>query len=597
MTVTRTCLLISVGIIAMSFPVKSQVNKLRPVTDDRLRRANDEPENWFVFRRTWDQWGYSPLRQIDSANVQQIGLAWSTAINQGRNQQEPLVIDGIMFLMHPQGEVEALDASTGEPIWRFRDRGGTGPRQAGAQGRSRSVAVYQGKVIFGTGDTRVIALDARTGSKIWEVDTFDFGSSQRDHDFSAGPNVGDGKVYIGNACGAAARPPCYVSGIDVETGRVLWRRHAIAQAGEAEDAHASWGGVPPEERLKGSFWGTGSYDPRLKVTYWGSASAAPYPEILKGTGKGDLKWTNSTLAIKTDTGELAWAFQHLPRDNWDADHMGERMYVDGLRVAPDPRELRWFNPVLKDAQSRNVIWAIGKPGVLWALDRDTGEFLWAKETVVQEYYLHIDGRGAVTLNETKIPKAVGEIVNICPGMRGGSLWQSKSYSPITNALYMTVHQTCSENKIVQTASGLDWSRLYHMPGSDGNVGRLIAIDASSGKTLWSYQQRAPMWSVLTTGGGLVFVGDNYRYLFAFDQRTGEKRWSMALSGPVMGNPISYAVDGRQYIAVAVGGGGAGGPHMNSQLTPELQPRSGSNSLMVFALRDTGSAATRAVDRR
>jgi len=327
----------------------------------------------------------------------------------------------------------------------------------------------------------------------------------------------------------------------------------------------------------------GSYDPKLNLTYWGSASASPYPEILKGTGDGDLLWTNSTLAIRADTGELAWAFQHLPRDNWDADHMGERIYVDGLRVQPDPNDLKWYNSDLLDGQVRNVLWAIGKTGVLWALDRETGEFLWAKETVYQEYYKDIDRRGRVTLNETKIAKEVGEEIRICPGMRGGSLWQNASYSPLTNALYLSVHQTCSVFRIVPTNSGLDWTSLFHMPGSQGQVGRLIAVDASTGKLLWSYLQRAPLWSTLTTSGGLLFVGDNYRNLMVFDQRSGDKVWEIALSGPVRGNPMSFAVEGRQYIAVAVGGGGAGGPHMNRELTPELHPREGSNVLMVFGL--------------
>ena len=582
----RSCLWILVAtVIAVPIPVRAQMDKFRPVTDERLRRAQDEPENWFVFRRTWDQQGHSPLAQINRDNVRELRLAWSAGITPGRNEQEPVVIDGIMFLMHPQAEVEALDARTGETIWRFRDNPPAGVRRS----RARSAAVYRDKVIFGTGDTRVIALDARTGEKKWEVDTLEPDVPRKNYDFSAGPSVGNGKVYLGNACNVAANPPCYVSAIDVETGKLLWRRQAIAGPGDSQEAQASWGDVPPKGRFKASFWGTGSYDPKLNLTYWGSASAGPYPEILKGTGKGDLKWTNSTLAINADTGELAWAFQHLPRDNWDADHMGERLYVDGLRIQPDPNALKWYNPDLRNGQVRNVLWAIGKPGVLWALDRETGEFLWAKETMFQEYYLNIDGQGRITLNESKIPKEVGEQVTMCPGMRGGGLWQSASFSPLTNTLFLAVNRSCSAFKIVPTNNGLDWTKLIHMPGSEGKVGQLISVDASTGKTVWSYEQRAPMWSVLTTNGGLVFVGDNYRNLMAFDQRTGGKLWEIALSGPVMGNPITYAVDGRQYLAVAVGGGGAGGPHMNSQLTRELQPRTGSNVLMVFALPETRQA--------
>lgn len=569
-------------------PAASVMEKLRPVTDDRIRRAHDEPENWLVFRRTWDQWAHSPLASINRDNVRGLTLAWASGMNPGRNQQEPVVVDGIMFLIHPKSEIEALDARTGEPLWTYQDKAASDAKISGALGRSRNLAVYRDKVIFGTGDTRVVALEARTGRMVWEVDTLDAGLTRKYYDFSSGPVVGDGKVFIGNACEVEAYPPCYVTGIDVETGKVLWRRGAVAGEKDPAEDQATWGGVPPEGRLKTSLWVTGSYDPKSKVTYWGSASAAPYPEILKGTGKGDLKWTNSTLAIRSDTGELAWAFQHLPRDNWDADHMGVRIYVDSLPVNPDPDHVKWVNPSLANSSVRNVLWAIGKPGVLWALDRDTGEFLWAKETVYQEYYLDIDGRGRPTLNEAKIPKEVGEQVEMCPGITGGVIWQSASYSPVTKTLFQSVHQTCSIFTIVPTTTGLDPSKMFHMPGTDGNAGRLVAIDASTGKTLWSYQQRAPMWSILTTGGGLLFVGDNYRNLMVFDQRTGEKIWEVALSGPVMGNPISYAVDGRQYIAVTVGGGGTAGPFITSRLTPELQPRrAASNILMVFALPAAG----------
>lgn len=565
-------------VTSLPLPAAAQMERFRPLTDERIQ-LNAEPENWLVYRRSWNQWGDSPLKQITLDNVGDLQLVWSAGMLVGRNQQEPVVVDGIMFLMHPQNEVEALDAKTGESIWRYRAKTAADARQPG---RTRSAAVYRDKVIFGTGDTRVVAVDARTGKFVWEVNTLDAGLSGQKYDFSSGPAVGGGKVYIGNACEAAASPPCYVAAIDVETGKLLWRRAAVAGAADPKEDQATWGDLPPKERLKGSFWGTGSYDPKAGITYWGSASASPYPEILKKSGSGDLRWTNSTLAIKAETGELAWAFQHLPRDNWDADHMGERIYVDNLRVQPDA-SIKWFNPALKMGQTRNVIWAFGKPGVLWALDRDNGEFLWAKETVYQEYYTNIDGQGRPTLNEAKIPKKVGDEIAICPGMRGGALWQSKSYSPTTNTLFLTVHQTCQNYKIVETDSGLDWTKMFHMPDSEGKTGRLMAVDASTGKTKWTYDQRAPMWSVLTTGGGLLFVGDNYRNLMAFNQKTGEKVWEIALSGPVMGTPISYAVDGRQYIAVSVGGGGAGGPHINTQLTPELKPRTGSNTLMVFAL--------------
>ena len=198
-------ILVTAAVLSMlHLPVKAQMDGFRPVTDERLINAHNEPENWLTFRRTLNQWGYSPLDQINRDNINDLQLAWSRGMNPGRNQQEPLVVDGIMFLIHPQSEVEALDARSGEPIWSFDDEPAADVRN---QGRSRSLAAYKDTVIFGTGDTRVIALDARTGQKVWEVDTLPLNASPGGKDFSAGPIAANGKVYMGNRLWFWASPP------------------------------------------------------------------------------------------------------------------------------------------------------------------------------------------------------------------------------------------------------------------------------------------------------------------------------------------------------------------------------------------------------
>jgi alcohol dehydrogenase (cytochrome c) len=222
---------------------------------------------------------------------------------------------------------------------------------------------------------------------------------------------------------------------------------------------------------------------------------------------------------------------------------------------------------------------------MWAIDRETGKHLWNKQLVVfQNIYRSIDPKtGAVVMNEDIIPKKMGDSSIVCPGMRGGKLFQSKSYSPRSNAVYTSVSNECTENVVIDVKKsdfGLDYSKIVHMEGSAGKVGRLAAVSASTGKVLWNYDQRVPIGSILATGGGLIFAGDLYRYFRAFDADTGKVLWEIPLSAPVTGYPISYAVDGKQYVAVAVGGKTTGTNHM-AGLYPELKVPGGSNVLMVF----------------
>jgi alcohol dehydrogenase (cytochrome c) len=307
------------------------------------------------------------------------------------------------------------------------------------------------------------------------------------------------------------------------------------------------------------------------MVYWTTASAYPYPEVHKGTGSGNLLYTNSILALDAETGAIKWFFQMQPRDNFDMDHQD--------------------NPILADVEingaRRKAVYVLGKPGILWAFDRETGAHLWNRQLVsFQNLYRQIDPRsGAITMNEEIIPKQVGATQMVCPGMRGGKLFQTKAYSPQTNAVYGPVSNACSIFEIVplsDEASGVNYNRIVHMEGSGGMVGRLVAVNASTGEVLWTHNQRTAMGSVLATGGRLVFAGDLHRTLRAFDAETGSVLWEIPLSGPVSGYPISYAAGGKQYIAVAVGGGTPGQRHLG-ELYPELKPTLTSNVLMVFAL--------------
>ena len=549
-------------IVAAVNPVGAQQSDFVPVTDAVLR--NPDPADWLSWRRDHSASGYSPLQQVNRQNVGKLGLAWAWPMEDGHQEQEPIVYKGVMYLPHSNNVVQALNARTGELIWEYRREL---PKDTTRSG-TRNIAIYQDKIFLGTLDGYLVALGARTGSVVWETKVADY---QQHNRYTAGPIAADGKVFAGLACNVGTLIPCFMTAHDAATGKQLWRRESIAGPGDPEEHNATWGGVPYEERKKGSFWLAGSYDPDLKLVYWTTGSAYPYPEILKGTGAGAQLYTNSLLALDAETGAMKWFFQMQPRDNFDMDHQD--------------------NPILADVEiggtQRKVVYTLGKTGILWALDRETGDHLWNRQLVAyQNIFQHIDSEtGAITMNEKIIPREVRTSQLVCPGMRGGKLFQADAYNPRTNTIYSPVSNECISFKILPlevSVSGVDYGRIEHMEGAAGKVGRLTAVSASTGQLLWTYDQRAAIGSVLTTAGGLVFAGDFYRHFRAFDAQTGEVLWELPLSGSVTGYPISYAVDGKQYVAVGAGEGTFGQRHL-AGLYPELKAPEGSNILMVFAL--------------
>jgi len=537
-----------------------------PLASDAVL-ANPAPGDWLRWRRSHSANGFSPLDQIDTENISKLRLAWSWAMEAGIQEQEPVVYQGIMFLPHTNGVVQALDAVNGDVLWEYRRRLPAGI----GSGTTRNIAIYLDKIFLTTDDAYLVALDVKTGQLVWEVKT---GYPEDRVNYSAGPIAADGKVFAGQTCGTGTSRSCFLSAHDANTGEMLWKRESVAGPGDPLEHNATWGKVPYNMRRKASFWLTGSYDPELKLVYWTTASPYPYPEILMGdTEGGDLLYSNSILALDAETGDIRWHFQMQPRDNFDMDHQD--------------------NPILADieyaGQIRKAVFVLGKPGILWAFDRMSGEYLWHKQLVnYQNLYKHIDPEtGSITMNQDLIPQQIGDIHLVCPGMRGGKLFQSDAYNPLTNIIYSPVSNACNNFEVVSldvNVSGVNYSDIFHMEGADGQVGRLTAVSASTGQIIWTYDQRAALGSVLTTGGGLVFVGDLHRYFRALNADTGELLWEVPLSSPVTGYPVTYAVNGKQYIAVAVGGGTPGTRHL-ARLYPELKSNDGSNILMVFTLDD------------
>ena len=541
------------------------------------------PEDWLMWRRTLDSWGYSPLDQVTRENVNELRMVWTRALAPGRQEGTPLAYDGVLYMPQASDVIEAIDAVTGDLIWAHRrDLPDDVYDYVGGNARNnRNIAIYDRFIINTSDDNFVFGLDATTGEIAWETQIFDYQVTPAGH--SSGPIIADGRVISGRSCRPAGGPDsCVIVAHDARTGEELWRRHTIPKPGEPGDE--TWGGVPWEERLHVGTWMPASYDPELRLIYQGTSVTSPAPKFMLGGIDNTHLYHNSTLALDVDTGEIRWYYQHL-NDHWDLDHPFERLLLD-TAVSPNPNAVSWINPRLEPGEVRKVMTGIpGKTGVVYTLDRETGEFLWATPTVTQNVISNIDGAtGAVTENAEVVFSAEGQQVLACPNMHGGKDWEAGAYSPLTNTMYFPLRNMCQ--RLLATTAPDASHRIYALavrhelaPGTE-QLGAVYAISAETGDTTWLYEQRAATLSLVATGGGLVFGGDANGRFRAFDHETGEVLWEINLGSPVSGFPVSYAVAGRQYVAVSTGGAATTPSFL--QLTPELRPSNG-NNLFVFAL--------------
>ena len=573
-------------------PVQAQsAREFVPVTDAMLQ--DPDPADWPMWRRTLDGWGYSPLDQVNRDNVGELQMAWSRALPQGTQEVTPLAYGGVVYMPTLTDIIQALDATNGDLIWEYRrDLPDDVYEFVGGNARSmRNIAIYDRQIINISDDDYAYALDVETGDVVWETRIFDYQETPAGH--SSGPIIADGRVISGRSCRPRGGPEsCVLVAHDARTGEELWRRRTVPAPGEPGDE--TWGGVPYERRVHVGSWIPASYDPELRLIFQGTSVTSPAPKFMLGGVENTHLYHNSTLALDVATGEIRWFYQHL-NDHWDLDHPFERLLVD-TAVAPDPDAVSWINPRVQPGEVRRVVTGIpGKTGVVYTLDRETGEFLWATPTVSQNVINDIDGAtGAVTENAEVTFTALGQEVLACPTWAGGKDWEAGAYSPLTNTMYMPLRNTCarmlatddvrSERARALTAGGQGGLEIYALaarhqitPGED-QLGTVYAVSAETGRTVWLHEQRAATMSVMTTGGGLVFGGDVNGRFRALDQETGAVLWEINLGSPVVGFPITYAVDGRQYVAVNTGAGGG----INLRMTPELRPSVGS-VLFVFAL--------------
>ena len=553
-----------------------------PVTDPMLQEP--DPNDWLMWRRTLDSWGYSPLDQIDRRNVDDLRMVWTRALSGGRQQGTPLVYDGVMYMPNPRDVIQAIDAVTGDLLWEHRRERPEDLEEFIVRALSegnRNISIYGGLIIDTSNDDHVFALDAATGRVVWDTEILDYRKNPAHQ--TSGPIIANGKVVSGRGCIPKGGPDaCVVTAHDAMTGEELWRTRMIPAPGEPGDE--TWGGVPYERRRHVGAWMVPSFDPELNLIYVGTSVTSPSPKYLLGGADKQHLYHNSTLALDVDTGEIRWYYQHLI-DHWDLDHPFERLLVD-TAVSPSASAVQWINPRLRPGERRKVVTGIpGKTGVVYTLDRETGEFLWATPTVGQNVISSIDGAtGVVTANAEVVFSATGQSVTTCPTWYGGKNWEAGAYSPLTNAMYFPLRNTCSQMMSVPEEENPFLAltmREELAPGTD-QLGTVYAISTETGETLWRYEQRAGTTSLLTTGGGLIFGGDTNGRFRALDQDTGAVLWEINLGSSVTGFPITYAVDGRQYVAASTGATGT--TNAQIRLTPELRPSTG-NNLFIFALPD------------
>ncbi|MEY4640644.1 MAG: hypothetical protein RLZZ227_638 [Pseudomonadota bacterium] len=540
--------------------VPGTVPNFVPVSDAEL--INPDPNDWIVHRGNLQAHSYSTLAGINTDNVKGLQLAWVWTLNEdATNQLSPLVRDGVMYIYNPGNVIQALTADTGDLIWEHR-LGGRG-------GTMRGMAIYQDKLIVNTPGAIITALSAENGELLW---TSKIGVSEGFSN-SSGPLVADGKIFTGMGnCTTFREEKCFVSAYDADDGSFLWKFDTVARTGTP--GGDSWNNVADTFRAGNDTWITPSYDAETNTVYIGVSQPKPWMPVSRGMSVADAAlYSNSTLALDGDSGALKWHYQHVPGEVMDLDEVFER--------------------VLIDAGDRKLVFSAGKHGILWKLDRETGQYLGHKETVFQNMFSSFDpDTGRPTYRADIAEHQFGEWVGGCPSSAGGHNWQAMSYHKDTNSLIIPLSQSCVDMKaeeieFVEGGGGAAVSRRWFpQEGKEEKVGKLGAYDIDTLEEKWSFEQPASyLTSVLSTAGNVLFVGDLDRRFRAHDVRTGEVLWETRLGTSAQGFPITFSVDGKQYVAVSAGLGGGSPRIVPSILTPQIRFPDKGNALYVFRLPD------------
>ena len=538
-----------------------------PITEDRL--LNPEDGDWMNYRRTYDVTGFSPLDQINRDNVDDLRLVWAWSVrDNSRWVPTPIVANGLMYVSEGSGRVIAFDVVSGDVAWVHTRSYPEDIEKSQALGRHRGVSVYGDTIYWGTADAALVALDALTGEQRWEVSTGDY-STGLGHSHPA--LIADGKVVLGFAGGDRSGRGVVVAH-DAETGEHIWTTYTVPAPGEP--GYETWTEreIPP---LGGLTWNTISYDPELGLIYLGTGQPTPWASTLRGPG--DALYTNCILALDLDTGEIEWYFQVVPSDNWDLDATHESMLVDLVIDGVEHKAL---------IETSKIGWGI-------VLDRETGRFIDAFRTGYDNIITGWTDTGSPIFNPEQIPTLddvdSDRIFEVCPHFHGTRNLNSPSFSPETGLYYSGINNSCMDVTFVSEEyvpgriyRGMG-SRVKMVPGYD-YIGEFVAFNPVSGERAWEYRPEsgAPMTaSALATAGGIVFGGTADRRFFALDADNGDLLWETRLNGDISGAPVTFEIDGRQYLAVGAGGR-IGQTTSYARLTDITLPQ-GSGVVWVFAL--------------
>jgi quinohemoprotein ethanol dehydrogenase len=541
----------------------------KPVTAERIIAADKEPQNWLAHGRTYGEQRYSPLQQVNSGNVEKLGLAWSYATGTTRGlQATPIVVDGRMYTTGVWSVVYALDARTGKELWKFD------PEVPRAWGRyaccdavNRGVALWQDAVYVATLDGRLISLDARTGKKRWEVNTID---RTKPYTITGAPRVVKGKVLIGNG-GGEYGVRGYFSAYDAATGKMAWRFYTVPgnpkdgfETPELAAAAKSWTGEWWAGGGGGTAWDSMAFDPELDTLYVGTGNGSPWSRSIRSPGGGDNLFLSSILALDPDTGRLKWHYQTTPADTWDYTAT-QHMILADLTI---------------EGRTRKVLMQAPKNGFFYVLDRVTGELLSADKYIPANWASRVDLK---TGRPVEAPEAdwSQKTQLIIPAPFGGHNWQPMAFNPHTGLVYIPAMQPMGiyppardylETKEYKRRDlfwnpGIDWNTYVDTIGAilqqtGGKLpldrGYLKAWDPVAHKTRWEIEHPA-FWNggLLTTAGNLLFQGTGDGRLVAYAADTGKTLWAVPTSVGIVAPPVTYQVDGEQYIAVMAGYGGSG----------------------------------------
>jgi len=519
-------------------PVPAVLRNYQAVTAERL--AKPEDSNWLMIRRTYDGWGYSPLDQITPANVAKLKPVWVFSTGEARvHESAPVVNNGVMFVTTPNNQVIAIDALSGNLLWRYRR-----PRVSGAlvlHDTSRGVALFGDKVYFAGGEAIVVALDAKTGREVWTTTVAD---NKAAYYISLAPLIAGGKLMVGTSGGEFGIRG-FVAALDLDTGKELWRTYTIPAPGEP--GSETWSG-DQWKRGGAPIWVTGNYDPDTNIAYWGTGNGGPW---IGDQRPGDNLHVTSVIAIDVGTGAIKGHFQYHPNDSWDWDEVSPPILVDYRR---NGRTIKGLIDVARD-------------GYLWFLERSAGPitFVEGKPYVYQNVFTRLDpvtGRPDVDLARKP---ATGRSAEYCPNAHGGKNWPPIAFSPKTRMIYIPANNNLCGTSTGAVATytpgqafvGASSGRASVAPGGD-HFGEVQAWNVDTGQRVWTHKYvNSPNWgSMLATSGGLVFTGGTAdRKFHAFDATTGKLLWEFPTNSGILAPPASFSLGGKQYVAVETGWGG------------------------------------------